>query len=58
MVGRQLVDVDPELVDIDQLTAWLATGGRRVGLGDWRPEKSGHYGRFNVDKVRELADAA
>ena len=36
-----VADVDPELVDKDQLTAWLATGGRRIGLGDWRPEKSG-----------------
>ena len=53
-----VADVDPELVDIDKLTAWLATGGRRVGLGDWRPEKSGHYGRFNVEKVLELPDAA
>ena len=53
-----IADVDPELVDIDQLTAWLATGGRRVGLGDWRPEKSGHYGRFDVKKVIELPDAA
>ena len=53
-----VADVDPELVDIDQLTAWLATGGLRVGLGDWRPEKSGHYGRFDVKKVIELPDAA
>ena len=53
-----VADVDPELVDSDQLTAWLATGGRRVGLGDWRPEKSGHYGRFDVEKVTELRDAA
>ena len=53
-----VADVDPELVDSDQLTAWLATGGRRVGLGDWRPEKSGHYGRFDVEKVTELPDAA
>ena len=53
-----IADVDPELVDIDKLTAWLATGGRRVGLGDWRPEKSGHYGRFDVKKVIELPDAA
>ena len=53
-----ITDVDPELVDSDQLTAWLATGGRRVGLGDWRPEKSGHYGRFDVEKVTELPDAA
>ena len=53
-----VADVDPELVDRDQLMAWLATGGRRIGLGDWRPEKSGHYGRFDVEKVIELSDAA
>ena len=53
-----VADVDPQQVDRDQLTAWLATGGRRVGLGDWRPQTSGHYGRFNVEKVVELQDAA
>ena len=53
-----IADVDPELVDKEKLTAWLALAGRRVGLGDWRPEKSGHYGRFDVDVVTELADAA
>ena len=53
-----IADVDPEQVDKDKLMAWLATGGRRVGLGDWRPEKSGHYGRFDVEKVTELPDAA
>ena len=52
-----VADVDPEQVDRHKLTAWLATGGRRVGLGDWRPEKSGHYGRFDVKKVIELPDA-
>ena len=53
-----IADVDPEQVDKDKLTAWLATGGRRIGLGDWRPEKSGHYGRFDVEKVTELPDAS
>ena len=53
-----MADVDEELVDRDQLMAWLATGGRRIGLGDWRPEKSGHYGRFDVEKVTELRAAA
>ena len=38
--------------------AWLALGGRRVGLGDWRPQTSGHYGRFDVKEVSELPDAA
>ena len=53
-----VADIDPEQVDQEKLTEWLATGGGRVGLGDWRPEKSGHYGRFDVEKVTELPDAA
>ena len=43
---RATVDVDDELVDKSQLLAWLDIGGRRIGLCDWRPEKSGMYGRF------------
>ena len=46
-----VADVDEELVDKTQLTAWLAVGGRRIGLGDWRPEKSGVFGRFDVAGV-------
>ena len=54
-----VADVDEELVDKTQLTAWLAVGGRRIGLGDWRPEtKGGVFGRFDVEDVIELADAA
>ena len=53
-----VADVDEELVDKAKLTAWLAVGGRRIGLGDWRPEKSGAFGRFDVAGVVELADAA
>ena len=53
-----VADVDPGQVDGHKLTAWLATGGRRIGLGDWRPQTSGHYGRFNVEKVIELQAAA
>ena len=43
---RATVDVDDELVDKTQLLAWLDIGGRRIGLCDWRPEKSGMHGRF------------
>lgn len=43
------VDIDEELVDEDQLTTWLDIGGRRIGLGDWRPEKSGSMGRFTAE---------
>ena len=43
------VDADDELVDRAQLTAWLDVAGRRIGLCDWRPEKSGQYGRFTPE---------
>ena len=47
------LDCDDELVDREQLEAWLDIAGRRIGLGDWRPEKSGTYGRFEAE-VRPL----
>ena len=45
------IDAEDDLVDIDQLRHWFAIGGRRVGLGDWRPQKSGHFGRFQLTKL-------
>ena len=48
------IEVDPELCDKEQLLNWIDIAGRRIGLGDWRPEKSGHYGRFGVEKIEEL----
>lgn len=49
-----IVETDEELVDQEQLRDWLDIGGRRLGLGDWRPEKSGHYGRFETESVEAL----
>ncbi len=49
-----VLDTDEELVDKTQLEMWLDIGGRRIGLGDWRPEKSGDYGRFDVEYVKSL----
>ena len=51
-----LLDVDPELVDEPHLDKWLAIGGKRIGLGDWRPEKSGKYGRFEVEEIEPIDD--
>ncbi len=48
------LDCDPELVDLGRLETWLDIGGRRIGLGDWRPEKSGQYGRFSVYEIKEV----
>ena len=46
-----VLECDDELVDREQLDAWLDIAGRRIGLGDWRPEKSGNHGRFDVESI-------
>ena len=48
---------DDELVDQSQLEAWLDIAGRRIGLGDWRPEKSGNYGRFEVVSINIVSES-
>lgn len=49
-----VLEVDEELVDRDMIERWLDIGGRRLGVGDWRPQKSGSYGRFQVKAITEL----
>ena len=52
--ARFRIEVDDELVDQEQLETWLDIGSRRIGLGDWRPEKSGHYGRFEITSIESI----
>ena len=49
------LDCDDELVDAEKLAAWLDVAGRRIGLGDWRPSKSGIYGRFTTESIKARA---
>lgn len=51
------LDCDDELVDEIQLGYWLDVAGRQVGIGDWRPEKSGVYGRFEIESIKQLVEA-
>lgn len=48
------VEADDELVDDRQLASWLDIAGRRIGLGDWRPEQFGHFGRFVTEDIGEF----
>ena len=48
------VEVDDELIDKQQLETWLDIAGRRIGLCDWRPEKSGSFGRFTTESITEF----
>lgn len=47
------LDCDDELVSTEHLERWLDIAGRRIGLGDWRPEKSGQYGRFKAESIED-----
>lgn len=49
-----MVDCDDELVDQQQLEAWLEIAGRRIGFGDWRPHKGGQYGRFETVSIKSV----
>ena len=50
-----IADCDDELIDKTQLESWLDIAGRRIGLGDWRPAKSGEHGRFEVASIASLS---
>ena len=52
-------DMDVELLQVNDLLNLISRAGFGVGVGEWRPEKGGEYGRFEIDrtvevKVREL----
>jgi len=47
------LDVDDELLDIKLVHELLVEGGKRIGLGDFRPEKGGPFGRFQVTESKE-----
>jgi hypothetical protein len=40
--------LDETLVDFDDLCEVFVLGGKLIGVGDWRPEKKGPYGKFDV----------
>jgi hypothetical protein len=41
-------DIDEEAIPVEMFASVLGYGLARVGLGDWRPEKSGRFGRARV----------
>ena len=47
-----IADIDEELVDKNKLEKWLDIAGRRIGIGDWRPAKSGVHGRFECVSIK------
>ena len=41
-------------VDFVRLRVWIETAGRVIGIGDWRPQNSGIYGRFELISLEKV----
>lgn len=52
-----IIEVDCSLIDINKIRELFDTAGRFCGLGDFRPNKRGPFGRFRITawEVEELA---
>lgn len=47
-----------DMIDADQVIALLQAAGFSVGIGEWRPEKDGQFGTFDVALVTPDKPAA
>lgn len=41
----------------DSVLSLIDAGGLSVGVGEWRPERSGDFGSFRVDTTRDVVIA-
>ena len=48
------VETDETLVDGNRLKAWIELAGRRLGIGAWRPAKSGQFGTFKLTSFETI----
>jgi len=49
------LEYEEDLIDAALLNQMLVDAGRRAGLGDYRPQKGGSFGRFLVTKFKDRA---
>lgn len=49
------MEVDTDILPTSMIHQLLEEGGRRLGIGDYRPEKTGPYGRFSIVSWEDAA---
>ena len=52
------IQIDSELLTISDVIKLTDRAGFGVGIGEWRPEKGGEYGRFCVDQTKPVVQLA
>lgn len=55
---RLTIAHNANVMSAEQILNMLNTAGFGVGVGEWRPEKDGQYGRFHVGSEQEVAAGA
>lgn len=55
--ARAHVEVDETILQVGMVRQLLAEGGRQIGVGDFRPEKGGPFGRFDIVAWDVVSDA-
>ena len=50
------LEVDYELLQLGDLINLVNRAGFGVGVGEWRPERSGEFGRFEIDRDVEVVE--
>ncbi len=51
-------EIDAELLTVDTLCVLVNRAGFGVGIGEWRPEKGGEYGRFEIDRTQPTEESS
>jgi len=49
-----IFELEEDLISPANLNEMIADSGRRSGIGDFRPQKGGPFGRFIVTEFKEL----
>jgi len=49
-------EIDAELLTVETLCILVNRAGFGVGIGEWRPEKGGEHGRFEIDTTFKIKE--
>lgn len=49
-----IAEIDESMLTVDDLVNLVDRAGFSVGIGEWRPEKGGDYGRYKMDTTEPV----
>lgn len=53
---RAIFEIRPDMLNEQDLVTLVNYAGFSVGIGEWRPEKGGEYGRFRFDLSKPIEE--